>query len=101
MNGQKHLVPGQEVLWLRHWKAEVRAVLETEVDEANTTPNLLDDVLLTEFALVDRAYVRYAPWTAENAKAWREQVPHRNALDQAADNVSIPRKKQSMTIGCK
>ena len=72
MNGQKHLVRGQEVLWLRHWKAEVRAVLKTEVDAANTTPHLLADVLLTEFALADRVYVRYASCIAENAKAWRE-----------------------------
>ena len=66
MSGQKHLVLGQKVRWLRHWKAEVRAVLETEVYEADTAPHLLADVILTEFALTDRAYVHYAPCIAEN-----------------------------------
>ena len=52
---------------MQHWQAAVRAVLETEVGAAKTAPHLLADVILTEFALTDRAYVHYAPCIAENA----------------------------------
>ena len=69
---QRNRIHDRMVRWLRHKQFDDSAVLEIHVDETKNAPNLLADVILSKFGLTDRAYVRYRPCVAENAKAWRE-----------------------------